>query len=150
VKLAVKLAVQFVDAEFPTVKLSDVLFTTVLTRARALLGLGQPGEVQKLREFFKEQAATGVSYYDDRTDESNRCDAIFFMSDEMKAMFCRNGQFILVDATCKTNRFGLMLVLVIGVNQIHKTVLMAVGLLAKENTELYTWLFNKMKFVVGQ
>jgi hypothetical protein len=72
------------------------------------------------------------------------------MSAEMKAMLSRCGQFLVIDATCKTNRFGMMLVLLVGVNQIQRTVIFAVGLLARENTELYAWFMEKAKGNVGQ
>ena len=65
-------------------------------------------------------------------------------------MICRNGQFLLIDATCKTNRFGMMLILVVGVSQVMTSVLLAVGLLAKENIELYTWLLTQARVAVGQ
>ena len=44
----------------------------------------------------------------------------------------------------------MMLVLIVGINQILKSVLLGVGLIAKENIELYTWLLGEAKKAVGQ
>jgi Zinc finger SWIM domain-containing protein 1/3, RNaseH-like domain len=102
--------------------------------------------VNALVAWFQQQAGASFSI---RVDESNTCDAIFFMSQEMRAAFCRNGQFVVMYATCKTNRFGMQLVLLVGSNQIHGTATFAVGLLARANTESYTWLVNEVKKGVG-
>jgi hypothetical protein len=131
---------------------SPSLFHNMLGVARKRAGLGQPGEVRQLLSFFREvQLGSPAAFFDSRLEDgTDRCDGVFFMSAEMKTMFIRCGQFLVIDATCKTNRFGMMLVLLVGVNQIQRTVILAVGLLAKENTELYTWFLDRAKSSVGQ
>jgi hypothetical protein len=83
---------QMLNDEFPTVTLEPVLFATVMRQTRQLAGLGEPGEVQQLREFLiREKERVGGGAYRDHADDSNRCDAIFWMTLEMIHQFVRNG-----------------------------------------------------------
>jgi MULE transposase domain len=123
----------------------------MLTRARQMLGMGRPGEVSDLLEWFKQtdRSRPGGSF-NFRCDDTSTCDALFFMSSEMKESFHRYGQFIVVDATCKTNRFGLQLVLLVGNNQITRTVIFGMALLAREDIPSYQWTLRQVRKAVGQ
>ena len=71
------------------------------------------------------------------------------MSKDMISTFRRSGQFILMDATCKTNRFGMPLVLLAGVNEIKKTVILALALIQVEDGESYMWVLQQVQKAIG-
>jgi len=52
---------------------------------------------------------------------------------------------ILVDSTYRRNRFNLILVNVLGVNNYGKNILLAFGLLSSETKENYDWFFSQLK-----
>jgi hypothetical protein len=138
----------FVD-QYPTFRLTEYLFNNMLNKARIQAGIGhQPGQVQALLEYLQQHGPGG--YSNAHVDVDNRCDRIFYMSEEMISTFRRNGQFVLMDATCKTNRFGMMLVLLVGVNQIMRTEIMAISLIVAEDIESYTWILEQAKQAIGQ
>jgi hypothetical protein len=123
----------------------------MLTRARMMLGMGEEGEVRTLQEWMEEQRTGNQdNHFDVRLDEHGVCCGLFFMSADMKASFLRNGQFVVIDSTCKTNRFGMQLVLLVGSNEILRTVIFAIGLLLTESGDAYTWLLQQVKKAVGQ
>jgi hypothetical protein len=143
--------VQVYNRNFPLHPVTSILFKNMLRAARQMLGMGQEGEMSAALAWFAEQCDTrpGTSY-GQRVDDRNMCTGIFYMSPEMKASFTRNGQFIMVDATCKTNRFGMPLILLVGANEINKSAIFAIGLLMTESIEMYTWFLWECRKAVGQ
>ena len=67
----------------------------------------------------------------------------------MMEQFKRYGQFVVMDATCKVNRFGMPLVLLVGVDDTHTTSIFGMGLIKVEDIESYTWLLSTFKQAVG-
>jgi hypothetical protein len=123
----------------------------MLQKARIKAGLGSGNEVQGLVNHFLSIKNAGEDcHFGISVDDSGRCDRIFFMSASMKKAFCRNGQFVLMDSTCKTNRFGMLLVLLVGINQVCRTVILGIGLLLMEDIPSYYWLLAQAKEAVGQ
>jgi len=118
-----------------------------------MLGMGRPGEVNELAEWFMSQERSASDpkscHFAIRVDDSNTCDGLFFMSMDMKTSFGRNGQFLIMDATCKTNRFGMQLVLLVGSNQILRTCIFGMALIATESAESYIWLLGEARKAVG-
>jgi hypothetical protein len=133
---------------------SDILFKNMLTRARQLLGMGQPGEVKALIRWFEEHHSVdngdGGGYFNTDMNDDRECNRIFFMSGEMRASFISYGQFFNLDATCKTNRFGMQLVLMVGSNQIFGNAVFGVALIATESYSAYTWILQQVKLAIGQ
>lgn len=136
---------------FPELNVSDILYKNMIQRARREVGLAPTGnEVQGLINYFFSIRNNGEDcYFAINVDDSGRCDRIFFMSAYMRDTFRRNGQFILLDSTCKTNRFGMALVLLVGVNQAVRTVIFGIGLLISEDIPSYQWLLTHAKQAIG-
>jgi len=144
---------QLFDREFPNNGCGEMLFKNVLRRAREAAGMSTTsGQVRDLIEFFCDQqrTAAGQCSFNLDLDEQDKCSRIFFMSAEMETAFRRNGQFVVMDATCKTTRFALQLVLLVGIDQTFQSTLFAVGLVAQEDIESYSWLLRAVRAVVGQ
>ena len=71
--------------------------------------------------------------------ETLRLERIFWMSDKGKDCYCKFSDVIEGDATYKTNRFGLPLLLFCGVDNNGITFLIAGCLLSDEHFESYEW-----------
>jgi hypothetical protein len=75
---------------------------------------------------------------------------LFYVSAGMVSSFRKHGQFIVMDATCKTNRFNMPLVLLVGLNDVRKSTIFAMGLVLVEDIVSYTWILNNVKTVMGK
>jgi hypothetical protein len=116
-----------------------------------MLGMGQEGEMAATLAWFEEQSiANPNTSYNRLVNDGNVCTGIFYMSAEMKSSLQRNGQFIMIDATCKTNRFGMPLVILAGSNEIHRSAIFAIGLIMTESIDMYKWLLGECKKAAGQ
>jgi hypothetical protein len=144
------------NEHYPEHPVTDVLFKNMLTRARQMLGMGQPGEVSALRDWFDlhgtaDTTGDGPGYAHIGLEENtNVCDKIFFMSGSMKRAFINYGQFFNLDATCKTNRFGMQLIMLVGSNQIFGNAIFGMALVYTESIDTYTWVLEHLKRAVGQ
>ena len=130
-----------------------MLFKNILQKGREAAGLNQTtGQVHSLVQFFLDQQRMSSSrlFFDMDFDADDRCSRIFFMTADMVEAFQRNGQFIVMDATCKTTRFAMQLVLLVGIDETMQSTLFAAGLVAQEDIDSYTWLLRSVKAVVGQ
>lgn len=116
-------------------------------------GLGNAtGQINSLIQFLLQRQKTTTSnrlFWDLDFDADNRCNRVFFMSSEMADAFRRNGQFLIMDATCKTTRFAMQLVLLVGIDETMQSTLFAAGLIAQEDIDSYTWLLRAVQAVVG-
>jgi hypothetical protein len=75
---------------------------------------------------------------------------IFFMSREMMASFRRCGQFVVMDSTCKTNRFGLNLFLVCGVDEHEHIALFAAAFMKEETQPRFEYVLRQLRRAVGE
>ena len=75
---------------------------------------------------------------------------IFFMSRDMISSFSRCGQFAVMDSTCKTNRFGLNLFLVCGVDEHQHISLFAAAFMKEETQPRFQYVLQQMKRAVGE
>ena len=74
---------------------------------------------------------------------------ILFVSKEMQYNFTRNGEVLVMDTTMSTNRFGLPMCIIGGVNEFHQTVIFAVALTSHQNEEAFSWIFVELRRIVG-
>jgi hypothetical protein len=72
------------------------------------------------------------------------------MSGTMRSAFHRCGQFFNMDATYKTNRFGMQLVLLVGATEILSTAVFAMALILTESTASYNWVLGEVRTAVGE
>ena len=74
---------------------------------------------------------------------------LFYTSALMIEQFRMYGQFLDMDATCKTNRFNMPLVLLVGMDNTKATTIFGMGLMLTEDIESYTWMLRAFKRAVG-
>ena len=81
--------------------------------------------------------------------EAEVCTRLFYTSRLMMDSFRRHGQFISLDATCKTNRFNMPLVLLVGTTNTFETTIFCMAFIQVEDIDSYTWVLNNFKRAVG-
>jgi zinc finger SWIM domain-containing protein 3 len=82
-------------------------------------------------------------------DENMRLERVFWMSGEGKGKYEEYNDVIEIDATYKTNRFGMPLVLVTGLDRNGITFLICGCLLSDEKQASYQWCLDSFKKVTN-
>jgi hypothetical protein len=84
------------------------------------------------------------------TDEELRLARAFVCFTGMRTGFHSYGQLLQVDATCKTNRFNMPLLVFCGVHGDGQTAVFAYALIRVENQYNVHWCFEQLKNCVGE
>ena len=151
---------QLFDHTFPNVQCTPGHFRNIVQSARARAGLiQQTGQVYSLIKFLLNRRAPGTDIEDwfdvdwemeeGTVTEAGTVNRLMYVSGLMLASFKKYGQFISLDATCKTNRFNMPFVLLVGTDDTMRTTIFGAGLIRSEDIESYTWLLNTFKRFVG-
>ncbi|CAG8780811.1 524_t:CDS:2, partial [Dentiscutata erythropus] len=80
---------------------------------------------------------------------NNKLYSLFFTTSNSLMVFKRYPQIVLMDSTYKTNRFGMPLLLISGVDAIGITFLIASRLISNETISSFCWVLQQLKQVVG-
>ena len=80
-----------------------------------------------------------------RTDEDNRFEMALYLSKTMLIYADSFLDIVIIDSTYRRNRFNLILVNIIGVNNYGQNLMLGFGLLSNETLESYDWLFFQLK-----
>ena len=72
-------------------------------------------------------------------------DRIFIQTRVMNHFYNRFHDVAFMDATYKTNKHNLALVLISSVNSEGKNILLGVAFLSSESTDNYTWILSNLK-----
>ena len=78
-------------------------------------------------------------------DATNRLSSLFFAYKKSERILIANSDALVIDATYKTNRYGMPCVDVIGVTALGTNFYIGFAFLAGETTEDYEWLFGVIK-----
>src|SRR5271170_4952788 len=81
-------------------------------------------------------------------DASNAIDVILFSHPEQIALSRRFGDVLIVDCTYNTNRFGLPMCVIVGVDNQNKTFISAIAFTRSEDTRHYSWIMGAIKDAV--
>ena len=146
--------IQLFRGEYPDVEFENNHWQSVVQIARARAGVTEhTGQVQQLLTFLVKQCGpTGVvdCHLDmDWDKEDETLTRLFYASNQMVASFRKHGQWIAIDATCKTNRFNMPLVFLVGIDDLHKTTIFGFALILTEDITSYTWVLDAFKEIVG-
>jgi hypothetical protein len=133
--------------KYPHVECDPAVFRNIVQCARARAGLTQKtGQILSLLTFLVNRRGPGSEVEDffdmDWDWESETCTRLFFASRTMVAAFRKTGQFITLDATGKTNRFNMPLVLLVGAGDTDKTAIFGMGLVLQEDIDSLTGLLT--------
>ena len=136
--------------DFNIKTINTVTFKSVMEKARINVGL-QPhsDEVARLVDMIQNEIQE-EAHYRIGHDDDFRGNKIFYMSETMIQDFKKIGQVLVMDCTCKTNRFGWALFVTIGINQHLKTTLLAIALQKSEDIVSFDWVLDHMRSAVGK
>jgi hypothetical protein len=131
---------------------SELLFKNLLHRSKEAAGLLETtGQINALVQFFMQlqREASQRVYFDLAFDSDDLCSRVFCMTEAMVEAFRCFGQFLVMDATCKTTHFAMQLILVVGIDQTMQNVLLAIALIRQEDIRSFTWVLRAIKATVG-
>ena len=66
------------------------------------------------------------------------------MSQSMRLSYQRYSDVVILDTTFKTNRFGLPLVLMAGINNEGRNQIFALALVSSESIEDFSWILTQL------
>ncbi|MGH7240017.1 MAG: transposase [Candidatus Saccharimonadales bacterium] len=142
-------AIKFMTDQFKVTFSPNVFhYQMVLTRKQQQMPEDRQ-EMRRLFNFFNTQKEQDRCWARMAVDEEMVTDRIVYISKAMKYNLERNGDLIIMDTTCKTNRFGLPLLVLVGVNQYYHTVILAVAVIAHETADMFTWALQAVRDCVG-
>jgi hypothetical protein len=98
-----------------------------------------------------EQVAKAGCSYDVFTCIENDCrllTRLFVSTPSAIGMAKSYGQVLVIDATCKENRFRLPLVKIVGIDCFNSTFIVAFAFVSKETNEDYTWVLQRLRNLV--
>ena len=84
-----------------------------------------------------------------RQDANDKLIYFLYVSKAMTDLSKKFLDLVIIDSTYKRNRFNLLIVNVLGVNNLGQNILLAFGLLTNEKKESYDWIMQKLKGVWG-
>jgi hypothetical protein len=75
---------------------------------------------------------------------------VWLMTPSMYKAFLRCGQCLVIDTTCNTNRWGMKLMVVVGVDEVGSTVVLSLAWLLSECTPDFAWVLQRIRSHVGE
>ena len=143
----------FISQKHELPPLTPAVWTSLVRSIKIELGVQDAGDdlkilIERLTSERNERGAVfdmQVDSYGDLT-----VNTIFFMSRAMLQSFRRCGQFAVMDSTCKTNRFGLNLFLVCGIDEHQHIALFAAAFMKEETQPRFEYVLQQMKRAVGE
>ena len=130
--------------------LLPAVWTSLIRSIKMELGIQDAGQDLKavIERFTKERNDSGA-VFDFAVDGELAVSTIFFMSRAMVESFRRCAQFAVMDSTCKTNRFGMNLFLVCGVDEHQHIALYASAFMKDETQPSFEYVLTQLKRAVG-
>ena len=128
--------------EFQLASINSVTFNSIIDDARNHVGYRSDGHEVAGLVHWMQNNENKFAHYQIGVDADLRCNKLFFINQSMIVDSKRIGQVLIMDCTCKTNRFGWALFICVGVNQHLKTVLLSETLQKAEESLLTHVIFR--------
>jgi hypothetical protein len=140
----------FISSKHSLPHMVSAVWTSLIRSIKPDLGIQDAGQDLKtlIERFTKERNESGA-VFDFAVDGELAVSSIFFMSRAMVESFRRCAQFAVMDSTCKTNRFGMNLFLVCGVDEHQHIALYASAFMKDETQPCFEYVLTQMKRAVG-
>jgi hypothetical protein len=123
---------------------------SIIRSIKSEMGIHSAGEdLKALIERLTDERNERGAVFDFVVDGDLTVTTIFFMSRAMLESFRRCAQFVVMDSTCKTNRFGMSLFLVCGVDEHMHIVLYASAFMKDEAQPAFEYVLTQIKRAVG-
>ncbi|XP_019151959.1 PREDICTED: protein FAR1-RELATED SEQUENCE 5-like [Ipomoea nil] len=98
-----------------------------------------------IEDMFKRKQENPDFYFDYDIDEEAQLSRIFWADAESRRNYACFGDVMSFDATYSTNRYKLVFVPFMGVDNHKRSITFGAGLIAKEDVESYEWLLKNFK-----
>jgi hypothetical protein len=140
----------FISQKHQLPPMTPAVWSTLIRSIKIELGIHDAGEdLQALVARLTQERNESGAVFDMSVDGDMTVSAIFFMSRAMVASFHRCAQFVVMDSTCKTNRFGMSLFLVCGVDEHMHIALYATALMKDETQPAFEYVLKQLRRAVG-
>ena len=94
---------------------------------------------------FEEEEKKSHLFFKKKLDENNILENFCFMTKRMEKLYTHFNDIIVMDATHKTNRFGLPLLDIVVVNNLGQTCTVFVAFLKNQKFQSFLWALNEFK-----
>ncbi|KAH9794409.1 protein FAR1-RELATED SEQUENCE [Citrus sinensis] len=103
----------------------------------------EEGDAMTLLKYFqKKQAECNGFFFSIDLDEEDRLKNVFWADSWSRAAYKYFGDVITFDSTYLTNKYDMPFAPFVGVNHHGQSILLGCGLISREDTETFTWLFE--------
>ncbi|XP_078438771.1 protein FAR1-RELATED SEQUENCE 11-like [Wolffia australiana] len=107
-------------------------------------------ETNDFVKLLKEKSKHGWSFNFQLNDDTLRLERVFWISPNGKEKYVQFNDVLQIDATYKTNRFGMPLVLFTVIDNHGLTVLTARCLLSNEQFDSYSWALQQFRYYTNR
>jgi hypothetical protein len=132
-----------------TCKYTPNVWKHFLAEARLRTNIPDGKEWSILLSMLHERHLVHGDYFDFVIDEESVTDRVFIMSRDQIWNCQRNGVVLCMDTTMKSNRFGLPLTFVCGIDEYQHTMILAIAFTLHQDADSFRWIFNNMARAVG-
>ncbi|XP_057542427.1 protein FAR1-RELATED SEQUENCE 5-like [Amaranthus tricolor] len=102
-----------------------------------------------IENFIKKRDIFLGFYFDYALDEDNHTSLLFWAGTISRKNYALFGEMVTFDCTYDNNKCSMVLAPFTGVDQYRSCITFGVGLLAKEDTESFEWLFMTFSYCMG-
>jgi hypothetical protein len=140
----------YISTKHQLPSLVPAVWNSLIRAIKTELGIHDAGEdLQTLIERLTKERNDSGAVFDLTVDGDMTVTTIFFMSRAMVASFRRCAQFVVMDSTCKTNRFGMSLFIVCGVDEHMHIALYATAFMKDETQPSFEYVLTQLRRAVG-
>ena len=146
-----QLAIQTAPAQIlSAIRFNDPNAENAMVSRRNIYNLAAEQRRQELGPLTPIQALVreldGVDWISEhRKDYRDQITHLFFVRRSQQFLLRKNHKVLVLDCTYKTNRFKLPLAVMSGQTALHTTFYVAFAFIAKEKTDDYTWIMERLK-----
>ena len=120
-----------------------------LSEARLRTKIPDGKEMSMLLSMLSERHLVHGDYFNFTIDADCVTDRVVVMSREQIWNMQRNGQVVAIDTTMKSNRFGLPLFFLCGIDEFNHTMILAIAFTLHQDAESFRWIFENVRRAVG-
>ncbi|XP_057518438.1 protein FAR-RED ELONGATED HYPOCOTYL 3-like [Amaranthus tricolor] len=103
-----------------------------------------------IENFIRKRDIYTGFYFDYALDEEDHISRLFWADAISRKNYCLFGEMVTFDCTYNTNKYSMVLAPFIGVDHHKCCITFGIGLLAKEDSESFEWLFMTFLHCMGE
>ncbi|XP_057532953.1 protein FAR1-RELATED SEQUENCE 5-like [Amaranthus tricolor] len=103
-----------------------------------------------IENFIRKRDIYTGFYFDYALDEEDHISRLFWADAISRKNYCLFGEMVTFDCTYNTNKYSMVLAPFTGVDHHKSCITFGIGLLAKEDSESFEWLFRTFLHCMGE